>query len=247
MRRTASAPRGVVWGSACGLALARWRYPEARQRASFAVSAALSNVGHTLGGFLCFLLLGEHAFSQSVVYTLYFLFFTYLICFPVAHACSAARAGSRWQTIRQAVCDLRSMPMLGIAAGTVLLLSGIPRPQALGQLQAFLLPASTASTMFGLGLTFQARRLPQYWPDAMLMSALKFLVTPVLAWLGIQLFGLEGETASVVMILSTMPTAIYACIIATIYDLEIDMTNAFFIFTTLAFLVFVLPVLVLRF
>ena len=77
-----------------------------------------------------------------------------------------------------------------------------------------------------------------------LSLAAALFLTPALAAAAVWLLGLHGEQAKVVMLLSSMPVAIYTCIIATVFDLDIDLANAMFLITTGVFLVAVLPILV---
>jgi len=225
------------------VAITRARGMPPPQSGSYVFSAAISNIGHTMGGFVCFVLIGEHAFSLSVIYHLYFMFFTYLVCFPLARSYSPSHKAGLWAGVVAAFTDVRSMPLVGIVIGFVLLGMGVERPAFMSNVQAFIVSFSTALTMFGLGMTFQFRSLKKYRRDCVEMSLIKFVFTPALALLAIWVCGLTGLTAQVVLMLSFMPTAIYACIIATLFELDVDLANAAFFVTTAVFVVVVLPVL----
>lgn len=224
--------------------IARVRGLTLKQAGSYAFSASLSNIGHTMGGFLCYQLISESAFSLSVIYHLYYMWFAYLVCFPYARALGSPDKGNFFASVKAAFTDPRSMPLAGIVLGFALLLWGPPRPPSMSALQSVVIPLSTALAMFGLGLSFFFRSLGRNFRDCVEMCGLKFLVTPALAVAAVFLCGLEPPSSSVVLILSTMPVGIYAFLIATLFDLDVDMANAMFVFTTAVFVAVVLPVLV---
>jgi len=231
------------------LGLARLRKLPPKQLGSFTVCGATANIGTTLGGFLCYLLMDEAAFSLSIVYHLYFFWFFFLVCFPLARSCGSEAGQERpgfSSIVLGAMKDPRSaIPLLGLVAGFALLFSGYPRPEALASVQAVLVPVSTALAMFGLGLTFRFSKISGYARECRDMCLLKFVVTPLLALAAVKLLGLDGEAAWVVLVLSTMPTAIYACLTATLFDNDVDLANSAFLVTTAVFIVVVLPILVL--
>jgi len=228
---------------ALSVGVTRTRAMPPPQAGSYVFSATISNIGHTMGGFVCFALIGEQAFSLSVIYHLYFMFFTYLVCFPLARSYSPSHKAGLWAGVVAAFTDIRSMPLVGIVVGFVLLGAGIQRPPVISSVQAFIVSFSTALTMFGLGMTFQFRSVKKYKRDCIEMAIIKFAFTPALALAAIWLCGLTGLTAQVVLMLSFMPTAIYACIIATLFELDVDLANAMFFVTTAVFVMVVLPLL----
>jgi len=78
------------------------------------------------------------------------------------------------------------------------------------------------------------------------VSIIKFICVPVLATTLAYLIGFgkidNGLPLKVVMILSCMPVAFNALIPPSIYDLDLDLANSCWFFTT-AMLIFVLPAL----
>jgi predicted permease len=226
-----------------GMAVSKARGATRPQVGSFAFCAAISNIGHTMGGLICLILISEQAFTLSIAYHLYFMFFIYLVCFPLARLFGESHQGSLARSILGAFTDIRSMPMLGIVLGFVLMKSGRERPPEFSTVQVLVVSASTVMVMFGLGLTFQFRRIRDYIKECLAMSVLKFAVTPMLAMGAIWLCGLTGLTARVVTIQSLIPTGIYGFVIATLFDLDVDLANSVFFFTTIFAIVVILPLL----
>jgi hypothetical protein len=80
------------------------------------------------------------------------------------------------------------------------------------------------------------------------VSVLKFILVPILATSLAYMFGFgqidNGLPLKDVMILAAMPVAFNALIPPSIYDLDLDLANSCWLFTT-ALLVIVLPVLLI--
>jgi predicted permease len=134
-------------------------------------------------------------------------------------------------------------PLLGIGLGLALAAWAGPRPRALGDLQAVVVPASTAAVMYAVGLTLDVGRVGAYLGDCLGMCALKFLASPLVA-LGLVLLLAPGhDAARVALLLATMPSAINATVIASLFRLDVDAANACFLVTTGVFLALVLPVI----
>jgi predicted permease len=90
------------------------------------------------------------------------------------------------------------------------------------------------------------RRVREYLKECLSVSVIKFVMVPVMTTLLAYLIGFGriegGLPLKVVMILSSMPVAFNALIPPSIYDLDLDLANSCWFFTT-ALLIVVLPTL----
>jgi hypothetical protein len=87
-----------------------------------------------------------------------------------------------------------------------------------------------------------------YLQECASVAVIKFILVPILATSLTYLFGFSqidnGLPLKVVMILAAMPVAFNALIPPSIYDLDLDLANSCWFFTT-ALLVIVLPLLLI--
>ena len=92
------------------------------------------------------------------------------------------------------------------------------------------------------------RKIGAYLRECLSISLIKFILVPVLVSLPAYFLGYgniqNGLPLKVVLILSSMPVAFNALIPPSIYNLDLDLANSCWFFTT-AMLVVVLPVLMM--
>ena len=95
-------------------------------------------------------------------------------------------------------------------------------------------------------MALKLRRVRDYIKESLAVSLIKFILVPVLAVSLAYLIGFgnidNGLPLKVVVILSAMPVAFNALIPPSIYDLDLDLANSCWFFTT-AMLGVMLPVL----
>ena len=95
-------------------------------------------------------------------------------------------------------------------------------------------------------MVMKVGRVRHYLRECVLVSLIKFLIVPGVVTFLALLLGYRdiggGLILKVVMILSSMPVAFMALIPPSLYDLDIDLANSCWLFTT-TMLVVVLPVL----
>jgi predicted permease len=90
------------------------------------------------------------------------------------------------------------------------------------------------------------RTIQNYLKECVAVSAVKFLIVPIVLTLTAFLLGYgkieNGLPLKVVMILSSMPVAFTALVPPSLYDLDIDLANSCWLFST-SLLVVILPIL----
>jgi predicted permease len=133
-----------------------------------------------------------------------------------------------------------------IMLGGLLNQTGIPRPEFFRTLVSIFVPLGTVLLLTSIGMALKLRKVRDYLKECVSVSIIKFLFVPTLASSLAYLLGFgdieEGLPLKVVIILSSMPVAFNALIPPSIYDLDLDLANSCWFFTT-ALLIIILPLL----
>lgn len=211
------------------------------ERGAYLGGSMFSNVGTTLGGFICFLLLGEVGLGLSIIYTVYFVPFFFTIGFYVARHYSGNAPQTLGESLKEFLTDpVRFMPNIALVIGLALNFSGRPRPEPLGSLNKTLVFLPVTFYSFSIGLTMRFRKVREYFPECVSMSLIKFLISPAIGiglayLLGLPSF-MDGLPLKVVFIESAMPAAIFSLVLSRLFNLNQDLANSCWVFTTLAVL-----------
>jgi malate permease and related proteins len=221
--------------AASTLAPAHWYVRASRmtrpQAGSFLTCAFFSNLGY-FGAFTAFALYGETAYALCALYFVYFTPAFYTLGFS-----TAARYGDRTASSAAMTgaynAELRIFPLLGMIAGALLSLAGVPRPAPLEWLNHALIPVNTAVYLATIGaqLTFSS---PRPWMrHCLAMCAIKFLYTPLVAWVLATACRIEGLPRIVVLLEAATPVAVSPLILPLLFGLDRRFANALWLVTTL--------------
>jgi len=207
---------------------------------------SFTNIG-SIGALVCFVALGEEGFALVPIYKLFEELFYYAVGFPIAKFYSGGDTvedGAAWR-VRRLLRDPFILTALGsILAGGLLNASGLERPPFYGGLNRILVPLGTVMLLTSIGLAMRFRRVRDYVKECSVIAMIKHAVVPMLATALAWSLGMGtaegGLPLKVVLILSSMPVAFNALIPPSIYDLDLDLANSCWFFTT-ALLIVVLP------
>jgi predicted permease len=239
---------GVLMGIVPGLVayvVAQYKYTSDLDRGSYVMSAILSNLG-TIGGLCVFLLYGEtgYAYQQLVVLFQYILMF--MFCYPLAqYYYQRAQEGAivTGVSVRSVLFSRNQLAIVGILCGAVLQKMGVPRPQELGGLVEALIHIGAWTALIPVGYSIDFDKLKKHYREIRDITIIKFLVTPLVIYGLAGLVITDDKMLKTILVLSCMPTAINAVITSRIYDLNIHISVAAFILTTIVFLLIVYPAL----
>ena len=201
------------------------------QTGSFLSCAFFSNLGY-FGAFTAFALFGEAGYALCV---LYFVFFT--PCFYTLGFWLGSHYGvaTRRTGLADAFNDeLRLYPFLGMLAGLVLSLSRVPRPLPLEWLNHILIPLDTALYLVTIGSQLSFASPAPWRHSGLAMSAIKFLYTPLVAWVLLNAFHITGLPRSIVLLEASTPVAVSPLVLPLLFGLDRRLSNALWLFTTLA-------------
>jgi predicted permease len=208
---------------------AKWARLSAPQTGSVLTCAFFSNLGY-LGAFSAFALFGEAGYGLCMVYLVFFTPCFYTLGFWIS-----ARYGRSQGPVGMGAAfsdELRLYPFLGMLVGGLLNVLGLPRPPVLEWLNQVLIPLDTAAYLIAIGSQLKLES-PRPWLGACLvMSAIKFLYTPLVAWVLTRAAHLEGLPRTIVVLQASTPVAVSALVLPLIFGLDRRLSNALWLWTT---------------
>lgn len=227
--------------------VAERKFTSELDKGSYVMSAILSNLG-TIGGLCVFILYGEtgYAYQQLVVLFQYILMF--MFCYPLAqYYYQRAQQGSEAGeiSIKSILFNRNQLAVLGIMCGIALHIAGVPRPQALGAFFEPLVHIGAWTALIPVGYSIDFQQLKEQYHSVKDLVLIKFIITPVAIYALARLLISDTTMLNTLLVLAATPTAVNAVITARIYKLNIHITVAAFILTTLVFLLVVYPALFL--
>ncbi len=228
-------------GLAYGFPAARMLALDGARATMFRISAMLANHGFTLGGFVCFLLLGEQGLAYAFIFVSYFLPFMFLVVFPLSARLAHAEPGA---TDAPILFSVQNMPLAAIVIALLLRAAGVPRPDVWFPTEPLLL-LSVAVYYFTLGVNFTQGDVRSSWKEISFMSAIKFVLVPFAAFAALEFAGLHGTVRAVIQVQSFMPAAIYSVVVSVLFSLDARLASGLFVGTSVAFLAVVLPLMIL--
>lgn len=218
-----------------------------KQKGSFIASAAFSNIGYTLGGFLCFILFGEMGLALAIIYTLYYTPLFYTIGFYVAEYYGHEKRVRIGKSLKGMFTeDVRLLPSIGLLCGVFLNFGKVQRPEFFALLTKILVPLATFGYFASIGLTFRFGAVKQFKKVCFSMSLLKFVFAPMLGLALAYVLGyhriLDGLPMKIVLVESSMPVALSALLLPMFFDIDRDLANACWLVTTFM-MVIIIPLL----
>jgi predicted permease len=239
----------ILMGGVLALGAARLLHLEPRKKGAIYCCGSFTNTG-SIGALVCFVFLGERGFAFVPIYKLFEELSYYSIGFPIAkYYSSSEHTEQMGDRIRRLARDPFILVALSsIALGGLLNLAGIERPEFLRAVVSVFVPLGTVMLLTSIGLALKFRKVRDYLKECISVSLIKFVLVPGSAVSLAYLIGFgsidDGLPLKVVIILSSMPVAFTALIPPSIYDLDLDLANSCWFFTT-ALLTAVLPLLLL--
>jgi predicted permease len=219
-----------------------------RQAGSLISCGIFTNIG-SIGALICFVFLGERGFAFIPFYKLFEELVYYGIGFPFvkSYGEAAYEKESFFKRIKKVFSDVFILAALfSIIGGFILNVAGIKRPDFYGTINIVSVPAGTILLLISIGMAIKFKTIKKNIPACLIMSLVKQVMVPVTVTLLAYLMGFGkidgGMPLKVILILSSMPVAFTAMVPPTLYDLDIDLANSCWLFTTV--LLFIdLPVL----
>ena len=239
----------LLAGGVMALSVAHMLKLEPQKTGALYGCGAFTNIG-SIGAMVCFVFLGEKGFALVPIYKLFEELSYYSIGFPIAKYYSSS---SSKEHISDRIKSFTRDPFILVAVSSIVIggllnFSGVQRPDFYKNVISVFVPLGTILLLTSIGLALKFRKVRDYIKECVSVSLIKFCLVPILATSLACLFGFRqidnGLPLKVVMILASMPVAFNALIPPSIYDLDLDLANSCWFFTT-ALLIIVLPVLLI--
>jgi len=234
----------IIGGYSAVIIARYYKYQHIDVGSMFSCGYFANNV--TLGGMICFFFLGEPGYALVPIFTFFIRLLYYGLGYPIAHM-YGDRTIVQKETAEKLIEVIKD-PFFYVGIGSVLIglllnLSSLQRPDIYATINEILIPLTTFILLFSVGFTFKLSKVSGYIKECLLISLVKFFMVPSAILIISLLLGYQhisnGLPLKVSLILSAMPVAFNSVIAANIYNLNVDLVNSCWIFTTFA----ILPVL----
>lgn len=236
----------AVVGGAVAWWQARKKFADPKEIGGYIIAAILSNI-LTLGGLCVYILYGERAYAYTNLMQLLQTVIVFLFCYPLAqyYRSQSDHTPTQKAALLSVLFHRNQLPVLGLLMGIGLYLSGLERPAWIGAAVDPLVHISAWAALVPVGYSVMLSKIKEYGRVVADMVWIKFLVIPLITSLAAW-FVIDDKVAfQSVIILSATPTAVSAVIAAKINEINVHVTMAAFIITTVLFLGVVFPVLFL--
>ena len=232
----------LVPGVIAALTFAR-RHREPLSRGAYYMSAMLTNIG-TIAGLSAFILYDETGFAYVQIVSSFQVGLLVLVCFPLAamfHEQGTATKHHHRLTIRELFLTPNQVPVLGLIAGLALNVLGVERPAVFGAAFQSLVHIGAWSALFPVGCLVDFSRARPYIKKTADLIPLRFLLTPLIFFGLCRLLFDDPVLIGSVLLIAAAPTAINAVLTARLYKLNVDLTVASFLVTTVLYLLIFYP------
>ncbi len=235
-----------VTGGALALFFSRRMGLGRAQTGSMYCCGTFTNIG-AVGCLVAVMQFGEQAIAMTSLYRLCEEMFYFGVAVPVSRSYGSAGVTST-KPPRLHLDPVLAAILCALGLGLFLNLSGVRRPEVFGTLSTSAMIAGTVCFLLSIGMGLRLSRMTAYLRESAVISLIKFALVPVIVTTLAVLAGLgeveNGLPLKVVAVLSAMPVAMNALIPPSLFDLDLDLANACWVFTTLE-LVVVLPILII--
>ena len=232
----------IIPGGIC-LLQGRRKYSDSLDYGSYAISGFLAN-RVTLGSLSAYVLYGETGYAYTQMVVLFDNLLTFGVAYPLAQYYRNLhdRGGGLQFDLKQILFNRNQMPLLGMIIGAMLNWQGISRPEAF--LPAFGIAVHFAAWTFLLpvGYSIDFGKVRNYWRDAAEISLVKCVGTPLLTILPAGFLIHDEVALRTLVLLSAAPTAINAVIVMQLFGLNLHLSIAAFVISTVVFLLVAFPV-----
>jgi predicted permease len=212
-----------------GSVAARLLRLEGPTQAAFLVAVLLMNAGN-FGLSVNLFAFGEIGLAWASLY--------FTISVLISSSLGAYLSARGRTSAREALRRVAGVPYLYAAAlGLLFNLGSVTMPEPLTRAIHLLGQASVPVMLAVLGVrlaeTLRARQRVQHLPALGVVTVMRLIVSPALAWLFASLIGLSGVALNVTVLESAMPTAVVTTILATEFDSDPSFAALCVLVTTL--------------
>lgn len=227
-----------------GLALlwGRQKYKSSLDYGSYTISGFLSN--HvTLGSLSAYILFGETGYAYTQMTLLFNSLLMFGFAYPLAqHYRNQYDHGSGLRVdLRQILFNRNQMPLVGMIVGILLNWWGAHRPESFLPIFDMMIHFSAWTFLVPVGYSIDFEEVRHYWRDAVDITVIKCLITPVLTVAAAGFFIHDEIAFRTLILLAAQPTAVNAVIAVKLFGLNLHLTVGAFVISTAVYLLLVFP------
>jgi predicted permease len=138
----------------------------------------------------------------------------------------------------------RNMPLYAMILAIGLRLYGINRPAVFFPVDVLLM-ISIGMYYLALGMSFSISDFFAFNMESLALSFIRFLLIPFITVIVLVLINLDPAIEAIILIESFMPAAVYSVMSSVLFGLDHRRASTMFVFNTAAFLLFILPMLLI--
>ena len=232
----------------CGLAWfwGRRKYCNSLDYGSYAISGFLSN--HvTLGSLSAYILFGETGYAYTQMTLLFNSLLMFGFAYPLAQYFRKQHdRGAGWKIdLWQIIFNRNQMPLLGMIVGILLNWQSVARPVEFLPIFDLMIHFSAWTFLLPVGYSMDFDEVRHYWRDAMDITVIKCLITPLLTL--VIAGAIIGDLVAyrTLILLAAQPTAVNAVIAMKLFGLNLHLSVAAFVLSTAVYLSIVFPIIFL--
>nr|WP_245867857.1 transporter [Sporomusa silvacetica] len=213
-------------------------------KGSYILSAILSNTT-TLGGLCAYILYGESGFAYAQMIVMLQSVVMFMFCFPLAQYYYQKSVGTGFskQSLVKMFINRNQLPVVGMALGIILNITGTIRPGFAGLAVDPLVHIGAWTALLPIGYAIDTAGMRECYAELIDLIPIKFILTPLAAYMVSSILITDEIILNTIVILAAMPTAINTVIAAQIHKLNVNIATAAFVLTTAVFIGVELPVL----
>lgn len=217
------------------------------QQGSYTLTMSLFNAG-TLGALSAFFMLGELGYGYTGVILVLGNIFIYGYCFPLAGKYQRLNEGKTEKvSILKKLVSLNQLSLYFTIFGMILAALKIPRPMVIDDFIKPIVHLVAWTAAVPIGAMFDFKKIRQYMFVARDVSIVKFVVVPIVVT-GLSFFFIKDEIMlKTIFIISASSGSNMAIMMSKIYKLDADMCLSSFIYSTIIYLIVIIPIFLLLF
>ena len=135
--------------------------------------------------------------------------------------------------VRDVTFALAKNPLIvSVVAGALVPVFGIALPLALAKFCDLLSAAAGPCALFAIGLFISSQTLGRHVGEASLITGIKLIVHPLVAWLLVTVFRVEPLWATVAILMAALPAGVNCFVLAQRYNVYVATTSATILLST---------------
>jgi len=214
-------------------------------RGSYAISAMLSNVG-TMAGLAGYIVYGEVSYAYTQLYAMSQNIMMVMCVFPLAQYIRGQYlqdgSGQGWHfDLRKALFTKKQLSVVGVIIGVLFHVADISRPDAVGTFFRMMVHIRPWIVMVPVGYQMDFGNARLYYRKVLSIIPLRYIVVPGAIYCISSMLFTDNVVLGSILIAAAAPVAINAVITNTLYELNVDLTVASFIVTTISYIALFIP------